>query len=298
MDHDRRRPKGNSGEAAGIARVRLGSDPAVRYDSRVEPGSLTLQPIGVVRSPFSERVDAPRQPRAAEGVRGSIELFAGRHFEDALSDLDRWEYIWVLFWFHLNDGWRPKVQPPRSRVRRGAFATRAPHRPNPLGLSVVRLERVEGLRLDIANVDMLDGTPVLDIKPYVAYTDAIAEAGSGWLDGEATTAPDDPLEHWKVEIDELAGAQLEFLEREHGIELQGRVVETLSLGPLPHAYRRIKREGDGLRLAIKEWRVHFRVEGRRVRVLGVSSGYRPAQLAGSDPGLDVHRAFVEKFGQR
>ena len=262
-----------------------------------EHPSLTLEPIGVVHSPFTERVSAPRQPQAAEGVRGSIELFPGRHYEDALSDLDSWDYIWVLFWFHLNDGWRPKVQPPRSRVRRGAFATRSPHRPNPLGLSVVKLERVEGLRLDIVNVDMLDGTPVLDIKPYVAYTDALPDAGNGWLDAEAGAAPDDPLRRWSVEIAEPAAAQLGFLAEELGIELESRIVETLSLGPLPHAYRRIKREGDGLRLAIKDWRVHFSVEGQNVQVRGVSSGYRPAQLAGDDPALDAHRAFVDKFGR-
>lgn len=278
----------------------LGTERAVCYDPRVEESerqSLMLEPIGIVHSPFTERVHAPRQPQAAEGVRGSIELFPGRHYEDALSDLDGWKYIWVLFWFHLNAGWRPKVQPPRSRVRRGAFATRAPHRPNPLGLSVVKLERVEGLRLEITNVDMLDGTPVLDIKPYVAYTDALADASNGWLDAEAEAAPDDPLGRWPVEIDEAAGAELGFL-AELGIELESRIVETLSLGPLPHAYRRIKREGDGLRLAIKDWRVHFSVEGRQVRVLGVSSGYRPAQLAGDDPALDDHRAFVAKFGRR
>ncbi len=269
----------------------------MRYEHRVEhgaPTSLALEPIGVVRSPFLERVSAPRQPRAAEGVRGSIELYPGRHFEDALSDLDQWEHIWVLFWFHLNDGWRPKVQPPRSRVRRGVFATRSPHRPNPLGLSVVRLERVEGLRLDIVNVDMVDGTPVLDIKPYVAYTDALVDTNNGWLDAEANAAPDDPVARWNVEVVEPAREQLQFIEQELGVELEARIVETLALGPLPHAYRRIKREGDELRLAIKDWRVYFRVDGRQVRVLRVSSGYRPAQLAGN-PELAAHRAFVDKF---
>ena len=84
----------------------------------------------------------------------------------------------MLFWFDRNEGWRPKVLPPRSRSgRKGVFATRSPHRPNPLGLSAVRLERVDGLTLHVSDVDMLDGTPVLDIKPYVAYTDAIADAG-------------------------------------------------------------------------------------------------------------------------
>lgn len=80
--------------------------------------TLTLQPIGVVRSPFIERVDAPRQPSAARGVEGSIELFAGRNFEQALEDIQGFNFIWVLFWFHLNGTWKPKVQPPRSEIGR------------------------------------------------------------------------------------------------------------------------------------------------------------------------------------
>ena len=107
--------------------------------------SLTLDPIGHVRTALGSKVEAARQPRAAEGIRGTIELLPGRNFEHALEDLDGWEYIWVVFWFHLNRGWRPKVLPPRSvSGRKGVFSTRSPHRPNPIGLSVVRLERVDG----------------------------------------------------------------------------------------------------------------------------------------------------------
>src|SRR5439155_25469237 len=126
--------------------------------------------------PFRDRVSAPRQPRAAEGASGSIELFAGHGYEDALADLDRWQYIWVIFWFHGNEGWKAKVQPPRSTKKRGLFATRTPHRPNPIGLSVLRLERVEGRVVHVRDVDVLDGTPVLDLKPYVPWTDAIPDA--------------------------------------------------------------------------------------------------------------------------
>src|SRR3954466_9327479 len=101
---------------------------------------VTLTPIGVARTPFPDRLSAPRQPYAARGVEGTIELFPGHDFEHALLDLDGWDYLWVIFWFHLNHGWRPKVLPPRSAgKRRGVFSTRSPHRPNPIGLSVVRL---------------------------------------------------------------------------------------------------------------------------------------------------------------
>ena len=133
------------------------------------PPRLTLDPIGYLRSSLATKVEAARQPRAALGTPARIELLPGRNFEHALEDLERWELIWVIFWFHLNPGWRPKVLPPRSTTgRKGVFATRSPHRPNPLGMSVVRLERIEGLVLHIRDTDMLDGTPVLDLKPYVA----------------------------------------------------------------------------------------------------------------------------------
>src|SRR3984885_14720289 len=164
---------------------------------------LTLEPIGFVRSALETKVEAARQPRAAGGESARIELLPGRNFEHALEDLERWELIWVIFWFHLNSGWRPKVLPPRSTTgRKGVFATRSPHRPNPLGMSVVRLERIEGLVLHIRDTDMLDGTPVLDLKPYVAYTDAHPGAGTGWLEDAAragaSSQPADPVSAYAV----------------------------------------------------------------------------------------------------
>ncbi len=128
---------------------------------------ITFAPIGVVHTPFADRASAPRQPAAAVGTEGTIELLPGRHFEHALSDLEGWERIWVVFLFHLNEGFRPKVLPPRSTKRRGVFSTRSPHRPNPLGISVVRLVSVTGLTVRVLDVDMIDQSPVLDLKPYL-----------------------------------------------------------------------------------------------------------------------------------
>ena len=161
------------GAVAGARGPAVGGDPAV---------GLTLRPIGVVRSPFTEKVSAPRQPAAARDVVGRIELAAWPGMEHAVCDLDGCTHLWVIFWFHEAHDFRPKVLPPRSAgERRGVLATRSPHRPNPIGLSVVRLDRVEGLVLHIRDVDMLDGTPVLDVKPYVPYTDSVPEARVGWL---------------------------------------------------------------------------------------------------------------------
>jgi len=260
---------------------------------------LTLEPIGYVRTALVEKVEAARQPRAAGGATGMIELRPGKNYEHALLDLDGWEYIWVLFWFDRNPGWRPKVLPPRSRSgRKGVFATRSPHRPNPIGLSAVRLERVEGLTLHVRDVDMLDGTPVLDIKPYVAYTDAIGDARSGWLDdaalAERSGAPADPVATFEVSWDPAAQRQAAWIEARTGLAIAERTSATLSLGPEPQPYRRIRRESAGFSLGVKEWRVRFSVAERVVRVHEIASDFRASQLAGAppdDPVMNAHREF-------
>jgi len=260
--------------------------------------ALTLQPIGYVRAPLATKVEAARQPRAARGVGARIELSPGRNFEHALEELDAWDHIWVLFWFDRNQGWRPKVLPPRSRTgRKGVFATRSPHRPNPLGLSAVRLVRVDGLTLHVEDVDMLDGTPVLDIKPYVPYTDAIADASNGWLEHNSTRAPADPIHAFAVCWSDAATEQAEWIETRTGLPLRERATATLTLGPEPHPYRRIRRDTRGLTLAVKDWRVRFAVTGTDVAVASVSSGYRAAELARgvADAQLDVHREFRARW---
>jgi tRNA-Thr(GGU) m(6)t(6)A37 methyltransferase TsaA len=261
------------------------------------PARLTLEPIGYVRTSLATKVEAARQPRAAGTAAGRIELLPGRNFEHALEDLDGWEYLWVLFWFDRNGGWRPKVLPPRSRSgRKGVFATRSPHRPNPLGLSAVRLERIDGLTLYVRDIDMLDGTPVLDIKPYVAYTDAIVDAKSGWLTDDAE--PRDPIPAFDVQWHDAAAEQAAWIEARTALPLRERATATLMLGPEPHPYRRIRRDAAGLTLAVKAWRVRFSVSERSVRVHEVVSGYREVQIAtGNARGADLttHRDFHERW---
>jgi tRNA-Thr(GGU) m(6)t(6)A37 methyltransferase TsaA len=251
---------------------------------------LPLDPIGVVRTPFVERVRAPRQAFLAEEARGRLELVPGRNFEHALEDLQGWDYVWVLYWFDRNNHWRPKVLPPRSRERRGVFATRSPHRPNPIGLSVVRLDHVEGLVVHVLGVDMLDGSPLLDIKPYVPSADAFPRSATGWLSPLVGAA--DPEPGFDVRWSEPSLRQATWL-KARGVDLVVPVEGTLRCGPQPHAYRRIRRDGDAMRLAVKDWRVRFRVEGRLITVLSITTGYRTSQLY--DAERLVHRQFVDQF---
>jgi tRNA-Thr(GGU) m(6)t(6)A37 methyltransferase TsaA len=260
------------------------------------PDTLTLTPIGVLHSAHVTKAEAARQPAAAADSAGIIELYPGRNFEHALEDIAGWERLWIIFWFHLNSGWRPKVMPPRSTDgRKGVFATRAPHRPNPLGLSVVRLERVEGLQLFVRDIDMLDGTPVLDIKPYVPYADAFPDSRHGWLD-----APRDPIAGHTVSFTLQAEQQLEWIAARSPLPLRERIVSTLSLGPEPHPYRRICRVGEELmQLAVQDWRVRFRVAGKEIQVLEIRSGYRPSQLnaatSGADSAIALHQEYAREL---
>jgi tRNA-Thr(GGU) m(6)t(6)A37 methyltransferase TsaA len=272
-------------------------------DHKPATAALALEPIGVVRSPFTDRAAAPRQPRAGEGVEATIELFEGKGYDRALFDLEGWDYLWVLFWFHRNTGWRPQVLPPRSDKRRGVFSTRSPHRPNPLGISVVKLLSVRKLTVRVAGCDMLDGTPVLDLKPYVPWSDAIPNARTGWLappeyvgDVEDDGRPVDPKAATVVTFDPLAREQLDWLRDRGAPDVEEGITRALALGTKAHPYRRIQRDDDALKLAVKAWRARFREEPHGCTVLSIKSGYRAEALAAEDPSLDLHRAFVAQWG--
>ena len=268
------------------------SHDAPKHDP-ARPPNLTLTPIGIVRSPFVDRLSAPRQPRAAEGVQGTLELWPHSDFEHALEDLASFRFIWVLFWFHKNQTFRPKVLPPRSQRRRGVFATRAPYRPNPIGMSAVELLGIEKLTLRVQNLDILDGTPILDLKPYIPYTDSIPGADNGWLDEPAR--PKDPIPSYAVGFAPRAREQLAYLAGRE-IVLEPHIEDVLRLGATPHPYRRIKPNGEGWVLAYKAWRVDFTVTALEVTVLGIRSGYRPSVLhTSAEPEIVLHREFTGQF---
>lgn len=153
------------------------------YVDAVElPPRVTMSVIGHVRTPYVERFGTPRQPVFGAPVEARVELVSTVQ-PQALKDLERFDHLWLLTWFHLNGPLRkPMVRPPRGGPLRGVLATRAPHRPNPLGLTAVQLVRIEGRVLHVRGVDLLDHTPVLDIKPYIPDYDAIPGASRGWLD--------------------------------------------------------------------------------------------------------------------
>lgn len=141
---------------------------------------ITYRPIGWVHSPFADIVGMPIQPAGAVGVRGTVELLD--EFTPGLKDLEGFSRIILLYHFHRVRGWNAIVRPFMDSQPHGVFTTRAPRRPNPIGISVVRLCRIEGNTLHIEDVDILDGTPLLDIKPYVPEFDQYPAERIGWLE--------------------------------------------------------------------------------------------------------------------
>lgn len=137
-------------------------------------------PIGIIHSPFKELEGMPIQPSGAAGIHGTIEVF--EEYQMGLKDLDGFSHIILLYYFHQSHGFNLHVVPFMDSEPRGLFATRAPNRPNPIGISVVQLDKIENGVLHIQNVDILDGTPLLDVKPYVPEFDSPQDIRTGWLE--------------------------------------------------------------------------------------------------------------------
>jgi tRNA-Thr(GGU) m(6)t(6)A37 methyltransferase TsaA len=140
---------------------------------------ILYQPIGIIRSPFKTTAGTPIQAAGARGIAGRIEIFP--EYTAGLADLAGFSHIYILYHFHLSKKFSLTVKPFLDDQKRGLFATRAPSRPNPIGLSVVRLVSITESNLEIKDVDMLDGTPLLDIKPYVPDFDMRQVDRTGWI---------------------------------------------------------------------------------------------------------------------
>lgn len=224
-----------------------------------------FEPIGIVESCYREKFGIPRQPGLAEGATGKLVFYSPYDREEMARGLEGYSHIWVIFIFHqaLADGWRPTVRPPRlgGQKRVGLFASRSPHRPNPIGMSVVQLDKVvveDGcFFLELSGIDLLDGTPVLDIKPYVPYSDALSGARGGF------TAEDMPRRCVEVPPDIEAFCTLYM--KETGRDLEKLIRGTLENDPRPASQRNRNRE-----YGVLLWDVNVRwcVKGEGFLVLG------------------------------
>jgi tRNA-Thr(GGU) m(6)t(6)A37 methyltransferase TsaA len=143
--------------------------------------SLELEPIGIIHSPYKDRVEAPYQGYRSEKI-SQIEVF--KEFQEGLKDIEGFSHIVVVFWFHKSQDYHLLVKTPWDDVLHGLFATRSPHRPSPLGLTVVELISRKNNILEVKGLDAIDGTPLLDIKPYIPSIDERSAVKLGWLEGK------------------------------------------------------------------------------------------------------------------
>ena len=255
--------------------------------------SYTIEPIGIFRCGEQYRYETPRQGVFAENE-GVIELAPGNSFEQAAADLNGFSRIWILFLFHLNETWNVQVRPPVAPDKRkiGVFATRSPHRPNRIGMSCVELVSVEGLRIRVKNFDLLDRTPVIDIKPYIPRADAFPDAATGWLENAVS---DGFQVGFSPEMERDAG----ILTACGGPDLKRFCRVQLVHAPLDRERKRLYPCGDGAwEIGFRTWRIRFTVDeaAKRVYVEKIRSHYLPEELlpGAEDPYLDkdLHRAWL------
>lgn len=257
---------------------------------------FTAQPIGFFKASEKEKYAVPFQPSVVHQNEGVITLKPHCQFEQALEGLERFDRIWVVFWFHQNHHWKPKVRPPRGGIKQGVFATRSPHRPNFIGLSCVQLKAIKGLKLFISHHDLIDGTPILDLKPYINYADAVPASKQGWLEDLQ-----EPQQQFEVEWSVKAQAQASYL-KQWEIDLENPVNLRLCSNPFPYPNHRIKHlNGFMYELGYKSWRVVYEVNNQHVHILNLKSGYDFLTLQGNKQSkwsdVPIHQAFIQIFNE-
>ena len=242
-------------------------------DLRLEP--WTFQPIGVVESCFKEKFGIPRQGSLATTATGALQFIREDDFKAALKGLETFSHAWVFFVFHEHGGirWRPSIRPPRlgGAKKVGVLASRSPHRPNPIGLSVVKIERIllddpRGPRVEVSGLDILDGSPLLDIKPYIPYADSIPEASGGWAAEEIPKFPVVFSELAEKHLVERALLSFPNLPPDAArSKLRALIVELLEIDPRPAAQRRKlvvgtpETEGTRYGFYVLDWDVKWKI---------------------------------------
>jgi tRNA-Thr(GGU) m(6)t(6)A37 methyltransferase TsaA len=255
--------------------------------------SLNIQPIGYLKSKDQAKFSVPHQASKKESKGHYIELLGSQNFEMALKDLDGFERIWLLWWFDKNTSWRPCVLPPRGESKkRGVFATRSPHRPNPLGISCVKILKIKGRKIFISDSDLIDGTPIFDIKPYIPEVDSFPDSKAGWVDSLNL----DHSKNYQVIISNQAQEQLDWLMNNWAINFVDKASETLAKDPSPHRTRRISKLKDGsFRIGCGPWRLFFTLNQNEILISKVAPGYPSKSLLNKDNTNIIDKAAQLEF---
>ncbi len=255
---------------------------------------MNIDPIGQFRCAEEYPYDAARQATVSHDNTGTVTLYPGHNFEQALLELEGFSHIWLIFQFHKNDHWKPMVLPPRGDRKVGVFASRAPYRPNAIGISCVRLGEIRGREIDVFDHDLLDGTPILDIKPYLPYADSVPDATTGWV--ERSVGSD-----WSIDFAHTAKEQLAWLNEHHVDCIEAFLLQQLTHEPTNAAKKRVQHlQGDTWEIAYRTWRARFTLDeiGHCITIVTLYSGYTDSDLRDdADPYDDksIHRAFISQF---
>ncbi|AJI96087.1 tRNA-Thr(GGU) m(6)t(6)A37 methyltransferase TsaA [Yersinia ruckeri] len=230
--------------------------------------TFTFEQIGVIRSPYKEKFAVPRQPGLIEDGGGELQLLAPYNQPEAVRGLTDFSHLWIMFVFHqtMDGGWRPTVRPPRlgGNARMGVFATRSTFRPNPIGMSLIELKgvRTKGsdVILELGSLDLVDGTPVIDIKPYLPFAESQPQARAGF----AQSAPDADMP-----VSFSAYAQQQLIEHQTRYpNLQRFIQQVLAQDPRP-AYRKNDEASREYAVLLLEFNVRWRVIGQQTEVLSL-----------------------------
>jgi tRNA-Thr(GGU) m(6)t(6)A37 methyltransferase TsaA len=263
---------------------------------------ILIKPIGTVHSELAHRYETPRQGVLAGKNLSIIELNPKNNFQQALKNLDGFDRIWVLYQFHLNKNWKPLVTPPRhTRKKVGVFATRAPYRPNHIGMSCVKLVKIDGLKIFISESDILDGSPVIDIKPYLPYSDSFPHAATGWVKKDFENI-------YEVILAPLVENQCNWLKEKADINLLNFARLQLEFNPTDDTRKRITQptndnlnENNLFCLAYRTWRIFYSVNNneKKVFIKNIRSGYTKEELSNKtdDKYQDkqLHILFIKSF---
>ncbi|ANI29859.1 tRNA (adenine(37)-N6)-methyltransferase [Yersinia entomophaga] len=230
--------------------------------------TFSFEQIGVIRSPYKEKFAVPRQPGLIEDGGGELQLLAPYNQPEAVRGLNDFSHLWIMFVFHqtMDGGWRPTVRPPRlgGNARMGVFATRSTFRPNPIGMSLIELKavRVKGSEvvLELGSLDLVDGTPVIDIKPYLPFAESQPLARAGF----AQSAPDTDM---PVTFSAYAQRQLAENQARYP-NLERFISQVLAQDPRP-AYRKNEVETREYAVLLLEFNVRWRVIGQQTEVLSL-----------------------------
>lgn len=262
--------------------------------------SFSYKPIGIMHSNLKYKQDSPRQGNLVHDGDAYIELEPNFNFEQALEGLEEFERLWLVYEFHHNDNWKQKVNVPRKEDKLGVFATRSPYRPNPIGISCVKLVKIEGRKLYVEESDLLDESPILDIKPYVDYSDSFSTSYPAWLQKAEE-------EEYKVIVPEYIQKQFDYLKKNSELSFSQFVSTQLKFQPLNSKKKRLQiledREEESClaEIAYRTWRIHFEVDklAKSIVVIKVKSGYSLEEMQdkSEDPygDKDLHLKFFKKF---